>query len=342
MIKNKALLGILFFISFLFSAYSCSTQKENNPEVSKIKTARVVGYLSSDNFNKMTSIQFCKLTHLNLAFANPDKNGNIVFNGDIDALVKYAKSVNPNILISISLAGGVISAEQATNWSWLIDKPENRPNLIQNILNFVELHHLDGVDVDLEWDAVTIGYSGFVIELRKILTEHQKILTAALPNNSRFDNISSAALNAFDFINIMSYDSTGPWTPNNPGQHSSLSNAKDGINFWHKLQNIPTEKLTLGVPFYGYNFTYSTNVTSSTYGQIVQAGIQFADQDEIGKIYYNGRPTISQKVEYLSQNTGGIMIWEIAQDSFDEYSLLDVIHKKYTSLKFKTTGLCGN
>lgn len=302
MIKNKALLGILFFISSLFSAYSCTAEKDT--ENTKIKTARVVGYLSTDNISKMNSIQFCKLTHLNIAFANPDKNGNLIFSGDIDGLIQYAKSVNPNIVISISLAGGVISTEQAVNWSWLIDKPENRPVLIQNIINFVELHHLDGVDVDLEWDAVTTGYSGFVVELKKRLTEHKKILTAALPNNSRFENINSAALEAFDFINVMAYDSTGPWTPNNPGQHSSFEFAKEGIDFWHKLQNVSSDKLTLGVPFYGYNFTYSNNVTSSTYGQIVEMASQFANQDEVGLIYYNGIPTITQKVKYASENAG--------------------------------------
>lgn len=341
MIKNKALLGILFFLSSVFSMYSCSVEKEKNPDGSKNKTARVVGYLSSDNFDKMNSIQFCKLTHLNLAFANPDKNGSLNFNGDIDAIVTYVKSVNPNIKISISLAGGVLSEEVASNWKFLIDNPENRPNLIQNIINFTALHKLDGVDVDLEWDAVTIGYSGFVLELRKELTAKKKLLTAALPNNSRFENISKDALGAFDFLNIMSYDSTGPWTPDNPGQHSSFENAKVGIDFWHHLQNVPSEKLTLGVPFYGYNFTYK-EVNSSTYAQIVATNAQFSDLDEVGKIYYNGRLTIAQKVELASQNTGGIMIWEIAQDSFDKYSLLDVIHQKYTSLKIKTTGLCGN
>lgn len=341
MIKNKALFGILFFISSLFSAYSCSTEKQSDPENSKTKTARVVGYLSSDNFSKMNSIQFCQLTHLNIAFANPDKNGNLLFNGDIDSLIKYAKSVNPKIIISISLAGGVISEEQASNWSFLIDKPENRPALIQNIVNFVELHQLDGVDVDLEWNAVTSGYSGFVIELKNSLADRKKLVTAALPNNSRFENITQEALNAFDFINIMAYDSTGPWSPNKPGQHSSFEFAKEGIDFWHKLQNVPSDKLTLGVPFYGYNFT-NPDVTSATYNEIIIAGIQFADQDELGKIYYNGKSTISKKVEFASQNTGGIMIWEIAQDSFGEYSLLDLIHKKYTSLKIKTTGLCGN
>jgi len=340
MIKNKALLGILFFMSSLFSVYSCTSEKENNPEEVKSKKARVVGYLSADSFDKITSIEFCKLTHLNIAFANPDKNGNLVFDGDIDAVTKYVKSVNPNIVISISLAGGVISAEQAANWSLLIDKPENRPAFIQNISKFVTDHNLDGVDVDLEWDAVTSGYSGFVVELKKELIDRKKLLTAALPNNTRFVNINSEALNAFDFINIMAYDSTGPWSPNKIEQHSSFEFAKDGVEFWKK-QNVSGEKLTLGVPFYGYNFTYPI-VTSSTFGEIIQAGTQFADQDEIGKIYYNGRPTILKKVEYASQNTGGIMIWELAQDSFGEYSLLEVIHKKYTDLKYKTSGMCGN
>ena len=85
MIKNKALLGILLFISSLFSSYSCSTDKEKETDdANSKKTARVVGYLSSDNFSKITSIQFCKLTHLNLSFANPDNTGNLIFEGDID------------------------------------------------------------------------------------------------------------------------------------------------------------------------------------------------------------------------------------------------------------------
>jgi chitinase len=341
MIKNKALLGILFFVGSLFSSYSCSSDKESNIDNSKNKTARVVGYLSSDNFSKISSIQFCKLTHLNLSFANPDNTGNLIFDGDIDAVIKYVRTVNPNIKICISVAGGVISSEQAANWSSLIDKPENRPDFINKIINFVEIHKLDGVDVDLEWDAVTTGYSGFVIELKNVLKSKNKLITAALPNNTRFINISNEALNAFDFLNIMAYDMTGPWSPDKPGQHSSFDDAKLGINFWNKMQSVPKEKLTLGVPFYGYNFTDAT-VTSATYGQIVIAGNQFADQDELGKIYYNGRPTIEQKVQLASETTGGIMIWEIAQDSFDEYSLLDVIHKKYTKLGFITTDLCGN
>lgn len=341
MIKNKALLGLLFFIGSLFTSYSCSKDSDTENDNSKTKTARVVGYLSTDNFGKMSLIPFCKLTHLNLSFANPDNTGNLIFDGDIDAVIAHVKGINPNIKISVSVAGGVISAEQAANWSFLIDKPENRPAFIKKIIDFVELHKLDGVDVDLEWDAVTTGYSGFVVELKNAIKIKNKLITAALPNNTRFANINNEALNAFDFINIMAYDMTGPWAPDKPGQHSSFNDAKLGIEFWNKMQNVPKEKLTLGVPFYGYNFTDAV-ATSVTYSQMVASGNQFAELDELGKIYYNGRSTIEQKVQLASETTGGIMIWEIAQDSFDQYSLLDVIHKKYTKLGFVTTNLCGN
>ena len=43
--------------------------------------------------------------------------------------------------------------------------------------------------------------------------------------------------------------------------------------------------------------------------------------------YYNGRPTIANKVELAVQKLSGIMIWELGQDSFTEYSLLETIHK---------------
>lgn len=43
-------------------------------------------------------------------------------------------------------------------------------------------------------------------------------------------------------------------------------------------------------------------------------------------VYYNGSETIRKKTEYAQNNLGGIMVWEITQDTSDrEYSLLSVI-----------------
>ena len=73
------------------------------------QTARVVGYLPAYRFSSSSQIEYCKLTHLNLCFANPDSAGNIVMPA-IDAVMADALSGNPNIMICISFAGAGLTA----------------------------------------------------------------------------------------------------------------------------------------------------------------------------------------------------------------------------------------
>lgn len=332
--KNK-ILPILFAL-FLFSFQSCKNDvdKDSDPNTT-YKNTRVIGYLLTHRIVEIDKIEFCKLTHLNLAFGNPDASGNLIVR-PIDYIISTARAANPDIKISISLAGAVSDAQIIKNWSNLIDIPANRPAFIANIVSYVLTNKLDGVDVDLEWDLVTTGYSPFVIELKKALAPHNKTLTAALPNTTRFSNISDAALDVFDFINIMSYDGTGPWRPEKPGPHSSYEFSKSGINFWKNNIKIAKDKLTLGVPFYGYDFS-KTPVTSITFQQLVASNTALANSDKHGEIYYNGIPTIQKKVELALNEVGGIMIWELGQDSFDQYSLLSTIHNKLISANVNTT-----
>ncbi len=339
--KNKSII-IILYLSIFIQLYNCSSNTdEPEEEVTPFnETAKVIGYLPSYRFNQSSKIDFCKITHLNLAFANPDALGHLIMPSITD-VINQARTANPDIIICISLAGGSLTPEIATNWSNLIDIEANRPAFISKIVDYVLTNSLDGVDVDLEWDHVTIGYSGFVTELKTALDAHNKIITAALPNNTRFVNITDSALQAFDFINIMSYDATGPWNPTNPGQHSSLQFSESGIHFWKNTVKIPKEKLTLGVPFYGYNFS-NNPVTGVSFQDIVASDASLANKDQVGSTYYNGIPTIEAKVELANKEVGGIMVWELGQDAFNAYSLLSTIHNKFTSLQVKTTGLCAN
>jgi GH18 family chitinase len=304
------------------------------------QTMKVVGYLPSYRFQLYNSIEFCKLTHLNLCFANPDANGYFKMNS-ISVIISKAKIQNPNILVSVSLGGGVLPENAKENWVKFIDTPANRPIMISKIIDFVESNQLDGVDFDLEWDAVTAGYSDFVIQLNDSLKKRGKLFTAAFPATTRYNQITNKALAVFDFINIMAYDKTGPWSPNNPGQHSSFDFAKQAVSYW-KNRGVVPGKLVLGVPFYGYNFDDSKNITGFSYSEMVQKNILYADLDQVGEAYYNGRPTIEKKVGLAAESTGGIMVWELGHDSFNGYSLLTTIHNKFNSLGLTTTGLCGN
>ena len=328
----------LFFVCFLV-LISCSKDENIEDEIiTTDKSVRIVGYLPSYRFDLNNNIEYCKLTHLNLAFANPGSNGKLIINDFNDIVVK-ARNDNNNIKIYVSIGGGYLTDDQASIWSNLIDIKENRPTIVNEIVSFVEDNSLDGVDVDLEWQYVTPGYSPFVIELKSALSAKGKGITAALPGTTKFDNITDEALQTFDFINLMAYDFTGPWNPTVSGQHSSYNNANQSINFW-KNKGISANKLTLGVPFYGYDFSNSSNVTSFTFGQMVSLNSSYSELDNVGLKFYNGRPTIKSKVKLAGEQVSGIMIWELGQDSFSEYSLLKTIHNEYKNLGFKTTELC--
>ena len=336
------------YLIFSFLIISCS----NVDDVDVIEDgelfsnqARVVGYYTTGSFSLNDKIQYCKLTHLNIAFANPQTDGTIILSGNSGDLLKNvmdtARSQNSNIKIYISIGGGYITDEVWNTYKNFLANPQDRPILIDKIVSYVLDNGFDGVDVDLEWQYVTTGYSDFVIELRDALKAQSKGITAAYPSETRYSLITEDALNALDFINLMVYDYTGPWNPS-PGQHSSYNHAKQGINFWKNKVGINPSKLTLGVPFYGYDFQNSTTVKSFTYGSMVDSDVSNSDKDNVGNKYYNGRPTIANKVKLASQNLSGIMIWRLGADSFSEYSLLETIHKTYTDLGVETTDLCGN
>ena len=343
---KKQLYLILSFLIISCSSVDDDDIIDTDQNIDLFSTeARVVGYFPYYRFSLNDKIQYCKVTHLNIAFANPETDGTIVLPSNSGDLLKNvmdtARSQNSDIKIYISLAGGALSDQVSNTWKNFLSSPQDRPILIEKIVSYVLENGFDGVDVDLEWNHVTAGYSDFVIELRDALKSKSKGITAAYPSETRYSLITQEALNALDFINLMVYDYTGPWNPS-PGQHSSYNHAKQGINFWKNTVGINPSKLTLGVPFYGYDFQNSTTVKAFTYGSMVDSDVSNSEKDNVGNKYYNGRPTIANKVKLASQNLSGIMIWELGQDSFSEYSLLETIHKTYTDLDVETTGLCGN
>ena len=344
---------VIYFIIICQLFFSCSNNDDDdiiddpNNIILFSDQARVVGYFPTWRFTLTDKVDFCKLTHVNIAFGNPMIDGTIQLSNpsaisNLEQVISTAKLQNSNIQFYISLAGGVLSDQEANTWKSFLASSQDRPKLIDKIIEFVLENKLDGVDVDLEWSHVTQGYSDFVIELKKELSIHGKGMTAAFPSETKFSQISDQALAVFDFINIMVYDYTGSWNPSQPGQHSSYNHAERGINYWKNIVGIAGEKLTLGVPFYGYNFLNSTTVESFTYGSMVASNTSNSERDQVGNKYYNGRPTIASKVKLAAQNLSGIMIWELGQDSFTEYSLLQTIHKTYSDLGVKTTELCGN
>lgn len=308
----------LLLCVFLFSIHLLAAQSN----------VKIVGYFPTYRFSYLPDIHLERCTHVNIAFANPDAQGNLTTEGiNITPVVTAAKQAGCQVFIS--LAGGYLTPAWESAWNqWLL--PANRPAYIQKIVQYVLDHNLDGVDVDLEWQYVNSYYSPFVIELKNALHAQNKMITAALPGSHRYPQITNEALAAFDWVNMMVYDLRGPWDPGNPGQHSPYSWAVQCIQYWEN-QGMAPSKLTLGVPFYGYDFSTSP-VSSFTYRAMVALNTDYAWLDQVGQRWYNGIPTIQAKTQLaLDEGLSGIMIWELGQDvlspSLQQYSLLKAIYE---------------
>lgn len=288
---------------------------------------KIVGYYGIDaalQGTKRTAIK--RLTHINLWFLNPDSLGN--FSADLTALKPFiAKAHKKNIKVLFSIGGG----SKHPQYLYLLND-ENRAKLIAGFIDQVERYNADGIDVDLEGSDIGGYYEKFVVELGQALHAKNKLMTAAIAIYYK-EQFTDLALQQYDFMNVMSYDRTGPWRPDKPGPHSTYTHASEDLEYFNGERGIPKEKLTLGVPFYGYGYgpELMSPAISKSYKDIVKMFKDAEYEDEWkmpdGKIiYYNGIPTIKLKTMLAKERASGIMIWQVLGDAPRGKSLLKAIH----------------
>jgi chitinase len=317
-LKITPLLPFLF--SLVFFTTSCKTSY--GPDIYKPDNSfKVVGYIGGGNFDKLDSIEINKLTYLNLAFASPDPDGKLVMDDRADVTVGVKKGHAANLKVFISLGGG--GKPDTIFWKSAL-LPRNRSAFIKNIVNYVEENNLDGVDVDIEGNLfpyIGFTYGPFVVELKKALHAKGKGISCALGATDLDKVVTQEALEAYDFINVMVYDKTGIWRPGEIGPHSPYSYAEDAIKYYTVERKIKPSNITLGLPFYGFDFTPPARYIN--FSEIIQSDVANAYRDSVGMRYYNGIPSISKKTVLAKKSSlGGVMIWELASDTHGDLSLL--------------------
>jgi GH18 family chitinase len=288
-------------------------------------TPRLVGYLPDYDGSYATfatTLNFTKMTHLDLAFGLPPSCGgtctassNMTWalnqtDADIATLVTSAHNAGVKVLLSIG--GGENSTDDQISAFYNVGLSTQ---LAASLDSYVTAHNLDGVDVDFE-DPGNMGvpYATFVSDL--IATEHAggRIVTAAVAEWLQTQNVmTNATLQSYDFINVMVY--------------SNLSDCQSNMAYFASLGE-PANKMTVGVAFYG-----QSSDAAETYAQIIAAYPDAGQSNSVSgsgaldngnTLTYVGDAEMAQETQFSLQY-GGIMIWELSQDAAPPNSLLTVI-----------------
>ncbi|WP_157669637.1 glycoside hydrolase family 18 protein [Chitinibacter sp. GC72] len=303
----------------------------------------------------------------------PDEGDNGIF-GHWNQL-KQLKKKNPNLKVVISLGGwtwskyfsdAALPANREAFVKSCVDAyiKGNVPNKEGKIIPGLAAGVFDGFDIDWEYPASpgnagnivreedTQNYTALLAEFRKQIDAVKPglLLTIAAPaSSSKSEKIELEKIIPYlNWINLMAYDFTGPWS-GTTGHHAVLNGgAKDRVSVDGSVDDylargIPANKLILGVPFYGYGWKVNSLENNGLY-QPSLAAVKGPDGESTLKYHYvknlpgkvfrdektravwkvNGNDVIvyddvqllKEKIEFAKKKKlGGMMAWELSQDT---------------------------
>lgn len=318
-------IAIMLVLTLTLGTLSCFAENAMKDEMEE-NQFKVVGYYSGDLFHEaVEKLQTDKLTHVIYAFLIPKEDGTLEDLEKPEQLKELVVQAHQdNAKVFIALGGWSYKGKPLVSvFETIAESKEKRNLLIKNICTLVEEYNLDGVELDWEHpNSKTIGdYERLVIELKAALDEEGKELTAALngawsttagPEVSQL--ITDNCLESFNFINVMAYDM-------NNENHSPLWFAETSINYWLN-RGVSAEKIVLGMPLYA-------RPSWQQYRHLVAIDPDFAFTDyaatqPLGS-YYNGINTLREKTVIALKKAGGVMLFDVNEDTEDETSVITMI-----------------
>jgi chitinase len=357
---------------------------------------KIVGYYYGKGrpHYQLSEVPAQKLTHLIYSHAVPTVQGDCrMAHPDIDLpnlrALKGLRVQNPKLLVLLSVGGW----SGSRYFSDVAVTPSARRRFSKSCLRIVEKYGLDGLDIDWEY-PVTGGKTtdhkrksdkkNFVLLLKQLRSDlnglhHERppLLTiASTAYRNHLNDLSvKEMVNVLDWFNVMGYD-FDEMQPYRTFHHSGLFAwpttamvSTDAIKFancdaavrWYLDHGVPSEKIVLGLPFYGHIWA---NVPAEhngmfqpyrgrpgedgtlSYREIEQMYLPtyaryWDDQAKVPWLYnqetkitisYEDADSIAAKAKYVIQKQlGGIMFWDLGQDD-SKSTLLNAIDK----------GLAGN
>ncbi|KAK4374861.1 hypothetical protein RND71_005538 [Anisodus tanguticus] len=273
------------------------------------------GYWFRDSGLALNNIDSTLFTHLFCAFAdlNPQSNQLIISPENQDSFRQFTSTVqrkNPSVKTLLSIAGG---RANKTAYGVMARTPNSRKSFIDSSIRMARQLGFHGLDLDWEYPESATDMTNLGTLLNEwrttINTEATNsgrpalLFTAAVSNSPRVNGLNypvQSVSRNLDWLNLMAYDFYGPnWSPSQTNSHAQLFDpvnhvsGSDGITAWIQA-GVPTRKLVLGIPFYGYAWRL---INTNIHGLRAPA----AGKSSVGSID-DGSMTYSQIRDYIVQS----------------------------------------
>jgi chitinase len=154
---------------------------------------------------------------------------------------------------------------KSSKFSRMASDEAERTRFVESVMSFLRFYKLDGVMID--WEFPDKEDVENYVKLLDKFDEHMahtnfELGVSVSPLKSQIDVGYDVHhfVNFVDFINVLSYDYSGPWankTDHSSPLHSSnnnnniLNSQAASLEYWHKDKGVPKEKLILSLPLFG-------------------------------------------------------------------------------------------
>lgn len=248
------------------------------------------------------------------------------------AYINWAKSNNYEVWPMVSNN----SLKDTT--SKILNNYEHRQLLIENIVNMAIKYKLDGINIDFEYmyQADKDKFSRFIIELAPRLKEIGVKLSVDVtaPDGSADWSLCydrHIIGNVADYIIFMAYDQYGT-SSNSAGTTAGYNWVETNLNKFIGVQEeIPSEKVILGIPFYTRLWKEDSdgNISSVTVNMkavdvvlpanvervwddtLKQNYVEYVQEGYTYKMWIEDERSIKAKLSLVQQyNLGGVAFWE--------------------------------
>jgi spore germination protein YaaH len=276
-------------------------------------------------------------------------DGSVTAEDEDPALVGTARDHDLNVFATVTNSTSSGTAFSRDLAAAVMASPERRRRFIDDLVTLVEAMGYDGVDLDWEdlKPADRSSFSALVEDLADALHAKNRFLSiAVMPKTSEpgeWDNQKYADWSrlgkAVDEFKIMTYSYSGPW--GDPGPQAPLEWVDRVLTLAER--KVPPRKVSMGVPFYGFDWHGGSVATVSahrgaslaqTYDAAVsrdpssqEATMTFTGGGEPHTVYFQDEKAVGAKLAALRADhpdIAGISIWVMGQEASGFWPLISL------------------